>query len=73
MECEHKSYYVYKHTSPNNKIYIGITGQNPEKRWQSGIGYVGNTHFANAIKKYGWKNFKHEILFSGLTIEEAKR
>lgn len=68
MEC----YCVYKHTSPSGKVYIGITQQNPEKRWQSGIGYVGNTHFANAIKKYGWKNFKHEILFSGLTIEEAK-
>ena len=71
MECDCR-YYVYKHTSPSNKIYIGITQQNPEKRWQCGAGYSGNIHFINAIKKYGWKNFTHEILFSGLTEEEAK-
>lgn len=71
MECEREEYYVYKHTSPSNKIYIGITRQNLEKRWQYGIGYSYNTHFANAIRKYGWKNFKHEVLFSGLTKSEA--
>lgn len=27
------NYYVYKHTSPSGKCYIGITCQNPEKRW----------------------------------------
>ena len=24
---------VYKHTSPNGKVYIGITMQNPIRRW----------------------------------------
>lgn len=24
MACENE-YYVYKHTTPNNKVYIGIT------------------------------------------------
>lgn len=64
-------YFVYKHTSPTGKIYIGITCQEPEKRWSNGNGYAGNDYFVKAIRKYGWDNFKHEILFSGLTKEEA--
>lgn len=66
-----KSYCVYKHTAPNGKVYIGITCQNPLHRWCNGNGYKGNTHFYNAIKKYGWNNFKHEILFEELTANEA--
>lgn len=64
-------YYVYKHTSPSGKIYIGITQQRPEKRWGGGTGYDYNDHFIRAIRKYGWANFKHEILFENLTREEA--
>lgn len=61
------------HTSPSNKVYIGITAMNPpEKRWKNGLGYWQNKHFYNAIKKYGWENFKHEILFKGLTKKEAE-
>lgn len=30
---------VYKHTFPNGKVYIGITGQEPYKRWKYGNGY----------------------------------
>ncbi len=66
-------YRVYKHTSPSNKVYIGITCMNPpEKRWNNGLGYWYNKHFYNAIQKYGWNNFKHEILFEGLTKREAE-
>ena len=33
-------FYVYKHTCPNEKIYIGITKQQPIKRWgYNGYGY----------------------------------
>lgn len=62
---------VYKHTSPNGKVYIGITKDNPQNRWRSGKGYYQNVHFIGAINKYGWDNFKHEILFYGLTKKEA--
>lgn len=63
---------VYKHTCPNNKVYIGITGRETTKRWGSnGNGYKNNLHFYNAIKKYEWKNIKHEILFENLTRKEA--
>ena len=64
---------IYKHTSPSGKSYIGITHQNPpEKRWANGRGYSHNIHFTNAINKYGWDNFTHEIIKDKLTEEEAK-
>lgn len=69
-----KTYVVYKHTNKvNGKIYIGITGKKvPKYRWGRGSGYHNNIHFVNAIKKYGWDNFEHEILETGLTCKEAK-
>lgn len=67
------NYVVYKHTSPSNKVYIGITSREPEKRWRNGNGYYNNKHFYNAIKKYGWDNFQHEVLHTGLTKEEAEQ
>lgn len=67
-------YSVYKHTSPNGKVYIGITCQkDPSIRWKNGWGYSRNIHFMNAIKKYGWENFAHEIIYEGLTHEEANK
>lgn len=65
------SYIVYKHTCPNGKVYIGITNQTPSKRWRNGKGYHHNAHFTSAIKKYGWQNIKHEILFDSLTEAQA--
>lgn len=63
---------VYRHTTPSGRVYIGITRQEPERRWQRGYGYVKNIVFSRAIKKYGWDGIKHEILLDGLTEEEAK-
>lgn len=66
------NYYIYKHTAPNGKVYIGQTCQNPKDRFgNEGYRYKGCTYFYNAIQKYGWDNIKHEILFSGLTHKEA--
>lgn len=64
-------YIVYKHTCPNGKVYIGLTCRDSKERWKRGSGYRNNPHFYNAIKKYGWDNIKHEILFSGLSKEDA--
>jgi group I intron endonuclease len=66
------NYCVYKHTSPSGKVYVGITCKKPEYRWNNGRGYWQNPYFTSAIEKYGWENFSHEILFSGLSKEEAE-
>lgn len=77
---KNNNYCVYVHTSPNGKMYIGQTGKiKPEYRWGvNGIGYLRKKNnkymqpaFANAILKYGWDNFEHEIVSSNLTKEEA--
>lgn len=69
-----KSYTVYMHVSPSGKRYIGITSQKPERRWRkNGEGYMRNTYFWNAIQRYGWDNFTHEVLFENLTKDEAEQ
>lgn len=68
-----KEYCVYMHTAPNGKRYVGQTKQKPEYRFNNGEGYKGCAHFYSAIQKYGWDNFKHEILADGLSAEEADR
>lgn len=68
----YNSYIVYKHTSPSSKVYIGITKFDPKYRWlNNGRGYKTQTTFFNAIIKYGWINFKHEILYKNLSEEQA--
>lgn len=75
------TYSVYKHTFPNGKVYIGITSQKPEKRWDNGYGYLGKTRngeyrqpsMAKAILKYGWSNIQHEIIYNGLNKEDAEK
>lgn len=68
---------VYKHTNTiNQKSYIGITSRKPEDRWgNNGRNYrpcKGKySCFYNAIQKYGWENFSHEILENDLAYEKA--
>lgn len=66
-------YCIYIHTNKiNGKVYIGKTCQEPRLRFGSnGSGYRVCPAFYNAIKKYGWDNFSHDILCDGLTAEEA--
>ena len=67
------SWVIYKHTNKiNGKIYIGQTKQDVDDRWRNGKGYEHNQYFANAIKKYGWNNFDHEIIQTNIaSINEA--
>ena len=64
---------MYCHTNKiNNKKYIGITSKDLNNRWKNGKGYPkSQPHFYKAIQKYGWDNFKHEVLFENLTKDEA--
>lgn len=73
MEIKEKKWCVYIHTNKiNGKKYVGQTCQDPRKRWgKDGIGYKRNPYFWNAIQKYGWDSFTHEIIASNLTIDEA--
>lgn len=66
-------YTVYMHVNKiTGKKYIGVTVRKPEVRWgKNGGGYVNNGKFHKAIKKYGWENFEHIVLFKGLTREKA--
>lgn len=68
-----KCYTVYMHISPSGKRYIGITRQRPVARWKNGRGYINNEYFYRAIKKYGWDNIEHQILYNDLTKEEAEQ
>lgn len=61
-----KQHIVYCYTSPSGKKYIGITSKRREKIRkkdhkscaEKGIGFS----FHQAIRKYGWENFKYEVL-----------
>lgn len=73
---------IYKHTSPSGKVYIGQTCQkNVIQRWRNGgKGYfsknpkTGEYHqplMVNAIKKYDWDLWQHEIIAECNNQDEA--
>ena len=67
-----KKYTVYKHTSPEGKVYVGCTGSKPERRWGlNGRGYKFNDIMHKDIQKFGWDNFEHEVLASDLSEIDA--
>lgn len=64
--------YIYKYTSPSGKSYVGQTTKTPKERaGYKGRGYFG-TIFGNAIKKYGFENFKLEILHKVIKNSEKE-
>lgn len=69
-----ENYCVYMHVSPDGRKYIGVTCQNPKKRWgKNGNGYSRCKRFQNAIKEIGWDSFYHIILADGLSEEAAHK
>lgn len=66
------SYIVYRHISPEGKVYIGITN-NISARWCAGYGYRDNPEFFADIQKFGWNNFTHMIHHDCVPKEEAEK
>lgn len=68
--------YIYKYTSPTNKVYIGqtkrINHRQQQHRWCSNN--RPKSCFHRALRKYGYDNFKFEILiqFSSKDIDRLK-
>ena len=72
---EHYCIYIHINTI-NNKVYIGQTQfqDNLIKRTgKEGEKYHDSPRFYNAIKKYGWQSFQHQILEKNLTKEQANQ
>jgi len=70
-------YCVYMHTNRiNGKKYIGMTND-CKRRWRPAEykpdGKQNERPFYNAIRKYGFDSFRHEILIDGLFFEDACR
>lgn len=64
---------VYKHTSPSNKVYIGITSQSVIKRWGSGHGYRHNEYFFRAIKNMAGKILSMKYFLLGSLRNKQNR
>lgn len=66
---------IYKHTSKTSgKSYIGKTSKTIEKRLDEhtySVGKGANSHFKNAIQKYGVEDFISEILEIDVEDENA--
>lgn len=74
---EEKLYVIYKFTSPSNKSYIGMT-KNIKIRIRihlqdSKKEKYKHYRFYKAINKYGFNNFKFEILAQNLLFEQATK
>lgn len=77
-----RDWVVYMHINKiNNKKYVGMTCNINSRFGKNGSGYLRKNKdgtytqpaFANAIIKYGWENFSHEVLYSNLLKEEADK
>ncbi len=54
--------YLYRNKI-NNKVYVGQTIHEKDRKRQHKNSIGKNTPFARAIKKYGFKNFAYKVLF----------
>ena len=84
QSTEDRRWSVYMHTcKANNKVYVGITSQNVEKRWKKGQGYLNKNRdgtykqplIARAMLKYSdWDNdWDHIVFAENLSMDDAKR
>lgn len=59
---------IYIHSNKvNGKVYVGQS-RNLKNRWSSR--YSSQTYFSNAIKKWGWDGFDHQIVVDGIQTQK---
>lgn len=72
------SYYIYKVTSPSDKVYIGITKNYADRKrkhknnMKSNQPRIKRRKFVRACKKYGWDNMIFEHIFCAFNEKLAK-
>lgn len=71
MPERHWTVYIHILKQDPTRVYVGVTGRDPEVRWANGAGYYTQHRFACAIKHYGFDAFEHFIFASNLTEDEA--
>ena len=66
-------YTVYRHYNRlTNKSYIGMTSQEPKRRWNNGWGYKNNSKMWNDIQNSDWnKDWEHSIIGNFEDKQEA--
>lgn len=67
------NYVIYKVTSPSGKSYIGQTNNLSRRMEKHRHSSSTCRAFHNAINKYGWDNMIIEVLYEGITLEEANK
>jgi len=60
-------YQIYKHQTPDGRVYIGCTSKTIKKRRQ--LGYTGE--FGDIVRKLGWENIETTILATTDSQEES--
>ena len=67
------TYTVYQHRNlKNGKSYVGMTSQEPKKRWRSGKGYNYNSQMWKDIQESDWNtNWEHNIIGKFENEQEA--
>lgn len=66
---------VYKYTCPKGKIYIGQTYNEKKRKSQHKNGTIKDTNskFGQALLKYGYENFKYEVIIKfNPTLDKEK-
>src|SRR5208282_5899900 len=67
---------VYRITNrTNGKVYIGKTTKTLAQRWRGhkDAAKSGQFYFARAIRKYGSKAFKREVVYRATTANELSK
>lgn len=72
MIIENGPYTVYVLISKTTgKLYVGVTKNDPQKRFNYGSGYIHNKEFYTIIRTYGWNDIEQNIFARNLTKDEA--